>query len=106
MSRPIELVPLLRYVAEHEGRDLHLKVPSPPIVRVHGHLRQVPGAPPLRPEDTERFAATIIGADATRRAELEELGETDLAYTLAGVGRFRVSVFRQRGSHSIAMRLW
>jgi twitching motility protein PilT len=101
----VQLGPLLRYLADRQGSDLHLKVPSPPVVRLHGALTQVPGAPGLRPGDTERFADEILGEDEARRRELAEQGETDLAYTLPGVGRFRVSVFRQRGSVSIAMRL-
>jgi twitching motility protein PilT len=93
----------LRYLVEREGSDLHVKVPSPPIARVHGELRPVEGAEPLRPEDTEHALAHIL-TDQRLLEEFEREGEADFSYAIPGLSRFRVNAFRQRGNVSIACR--
>ena len=45
----------LRYVVEHEGSDLHVKVPAPPMARIHGVLEPIPDMPVLTPEDEAKF---------------------------------------------------
>src|SRR3712207_8344205 len=58
----------LRYLIVNEGSDLHLKVPAPPIVRVHGKMTPIEGAERLTPEDTERVLRQIL----TDPAKLDE----------------------------------
>jgi len=99
-----DIDPLLRHAVGVGASDLHLKVPSPPVMRLHGRLEAVAGHPPLTPAHTMAYAAQLTAAQPARRAELESDGETDLAYGLTGCGRFRVNVFRQRGALSIALR--
>lgn len=94
----------LRYVVEREGSDLHVKVPSPPIARIHGELRPIEGAEPLSPEDTEAALDHILDAEHLK-TEFAEVGEADFSYELKGLARFRVNAFRQRGSVSIACRV-
>jgi twitching motility protein PilT len=93
----------LRYVIEREGSDLHVKVPSPPMARVHGELVPVEGAPQLGPEDTQAALDHILH-DEDRRQEFEEGGEADFSYEIPGLSRFRVNAFRQRGHVSIVCR--
>jgi twitching motility protein PilT len=93
----------LRYLVDQEGSDLHVKVPAPPIVRVHGELRPIQGAAALRAEDTEGALRQIL-TDPEKLAEFERDGEVDFSYSITGVSRFRVNAFRQRGSVSIASR--
>jgi len=93
---------VLRTLVEREGSDLHLKVPSPPVLRIHGDLTPLTDHGPLTPEDTEKALRDI--ASATAVAEFEESGEADFAHAIAGVSRFRVNAFRQRGSVSIVCR--
>jgi twitching motility protein PilT len=93
----------LRYLVEQEGSDLHVKVPAPPIVRVHGELRPIEGQPELTAEDTERALNDILD-DPRLLEEFEREGEVDFAYAIPGVSRFRVNAFRQRGTVSIACR--
>jgi twitching motility protein PilT len=93
----------LRYVVEHEGSDLHVKVPAPPMARIHGVLRPIDGGEPLTPEDTER-AFEHICADPALREEFARDGEADYSYEVPGVSRFRVNTFRQRGHISIVCR--
>lgn len=102
---PPDLGALLAHAVERGGSDLHLKVPSRPIVRVNGVLAQVPGYEILRPEDTARFAAELLRGNESKRIEFEDCGETDLSHTRDGLGRFRVNIFRQRGSISIVLRV-
>ncbi len=94
----------LRHVVEHEGSDLHVKVPSAPMARIHGELRPIEGTEPLTPEDTDTALEHIL----TDRALLEEfatVGEADFSYEIPGLSRFRVNAFRQRGNVSIALRV-
>jgi twitching motility protein PilT len=94
----------LRYVVEREGSDLHIKVPSPPVARVHGELHAVEGAEPLAPQDTEAALEHIL-KDERLRKEFAEVGEADFSYEIEGLSRFRVNAFRQRGHISIACRV-
>ena len=95
----------LRYVVEREGSDLHVKVPAPPMARVHGELMAVEGAEPLSGEDTEAALEHLIRErDQKLATEFAEVGEADFSYELSGVSRFRVNAFRQRGNVSIVCR--
>jgi twitching motility protein PilT len=97
----VDLTSLLRILAEEGGSDLHLKVGAPPTIRVDGLLRRLPGNQ-LTGVDTTTAAHEILPAD--RREKLERQNEADFAYSVSGVGRFRVNVFRQRGSVSLVFR--
>ena len=94
---------LLTTLAERQGSDLHLKVGSPPLMRFDGVLGRVDGEEPLRPEETEAMAHHLMSEDRWR--DFLQRNEADLAYSLPGVARFRVNVFRQRGSVSVVLRL-
>ena len=93
----------LKHVVESGGSDLHLKVPSPPLVRLHGSLSPLPGGESLRPDDTEGVVRQMV-PDPTRLEEFFDNGEIDISYSLPGFGRFRVNAFRQRGSVSLVCR--
>lgn len=92
---------LLQIVVQRGASDLHLKAGSPPAIRVDGELylldEQV-----ITPEEMKDYAATVMYDKQI--AAFSENNEIDFAYGLEGVGRFRVNIFRQRGSISIAMR--
>jgi twitching motility protein PilT len=92
----------LRTLVEREGSDLHIKVASPPVIRLHGDLMPIEGYEPLKPEDTEQAFHAI----AAQRSldEFAEDGEADFSYSVPNVARFRVNVFKQRGSISIVCR--
>jgi twitching motility protein PilT len=94
----------LRSVVEREGSDLHLKVPSPPLMRIQGKLVPIEGEEPLAPGDTERVLREMLTA-SDRLSEFAKEGEIDFSYTVTGLARFRVNAFRQRGSISIACRV-
>jgi twitching motility protein PilT len=93
----------LRYLIVHEGSDLHLKVPSQPIVRIHGNMEPIEDSERLKPEDTERVLREIL-LDENRLAEFATENEVDFSYQIEGLARFRVNAFRQRGHVSLVMR--
>ena len=92
----------LRYMVEAGASDLHIKVGLPPVVRVDGDLMHSP-FPPLTPADTEALAAELLTTER-KRGEFEQRNEVDTGFTMQGVGRFRINVYRQRGDISIAIR--
>jgi twitching motility protein PilT len=92
----------LRQLVEQGGSDLHVKVGVPPTIRLHGALTRLDGYDALRPEETERAFHDI--AEPRSVAEFEDVGETDFSYAIPGLSRFRVNVFKQRGSISIVCR--
>jgi twitching motility protein PilT len=92
---------LLRLTVERGASDLHLKVANVPFLRVDGDL-QPTTYPPLSPEDTEAFALAVMSE--RKRGDFEATNEADIGYTLPGVGRFRINVFRQRGLVGLAVR--
>ena len=93
----------LMTVIETESSDLHLKVPSQPMVRRYGKLVPIEGSEPLRPEDTEATLFHMLTDEAKLEAFRNER-EVDFSYSVPGVARFRVNAFVQRGSVSLVCR--
>ncbi len=91
---------LLRKAVAADASDVHLKVGQPPGVRVAGDIAYFK-VDPLKPADTSAMARTILGRHGPN---LEQLREHDTSYAVAGLGRFRVNVFRQRNAISVVMR--
>jgi len=99
----MDLNSLLAETVVRGGSDLHLKVDSPPMVRLDGALMPI-AETRLSDADLER-ALELVAARTPAKLELfRESGDLDTAYTADGVGRFRVNGFRQRGSISFAFR--
>jgi twitching motility protein PilT len=97
----IDVDRLLEAMTKVKASDLHLKVGSPPMYRINGDLRPV-DHPKLTPKDTEDI---MLALTPTRRREMfETQGTADFAYALPSIGRFRVNIFHQRGSISLAIR--
>jgi twitching motility protein PilT len=93
---------LLAKAVAAKASDIHLKVGIPPAARVRGELVFF-RTEPLRADDTENIARVVI-KDPKVKAEVATLREHDCAYAAQGVGRFRVNVYRQRGTIGIVMR--
>ncbi|MGG6431048.1 type IV pilus twitching motility protein PilT [Anoxybacillus sp. D401a] len=92
---------MLRAAFELKASDIHLTVGVPPIFRVNGDLKRY-GQELLSPTDTEQMAKAIVPEHMWPHFEKD--GELDLSYSLSGVSRFRVNVFKQRGCISLAIR--
>jgi len=82
--------------------DIHFEVDNPPFFRAHGQLLRSK-LPNLKPQDTEFIATTIM--EHNSRELPEDFKEFDASYALPNGGRFRVSLFRQRGNIGIVMRV-
>ena len=96
-TREPEVNKLFRMVMKHEASDLHLKVGQPPMMRLRGDIRRV-DMRPLTQEDMERLLLPCL--DARQRRILDEEGGVDFSYVVGNDEcRFRVSLFRQRGSY-------
>ena len=94
---------LLRIAMERRASDLHLKVGNYPHLRVDGDLVPLSDQPRVTPEDMLNMAFSMMSN--RQKQKFKENAELDMAYGVAGLGRFRVNVFFQRGSISAAFRL-
>ena len=97
----MEINELLRYTVERGASDLHCKVGNVPFIRVDGSLEPT-RFETLTAADTEGFAMSLMSEH--KKNEFATTSEADLGYTLPGVGRFRVNVFRQRAVVGLAIR--
>ena len=82
--------------------DIHLKVGQPPGARVKGDMVYF-RVDKIRPEDTEAVAKIIVSRQASP-TEVDRLTEHDTSYSVEGLGRFRVNIYRQRGTLAVVMR--
>jgi twitching motility protein PilT len=97
----LDLDQLLKFAVERRASDVHIKVGSPPFIRIDGRLERL-DYEPVSPVETERIAFAIMPKQ--RADEFIAASEADFAYSVAGLGRFRVNVFRQRGSVGMVLR--
>jgi len=97
----IPLKDLLETTMEQNASDLHLTVGVPPVIRVNGELKQI-GSEKLQPADTENYVREILNEEYE---DCVKIGEMDTSFSVAGIGRFRVNIFKQRGSSAIAIRV-
>src|SRR5687768_1259869 len=94
---------LLRIAVEHGASDLHLKVGTFPMMRVRGEL--IPATDEKRLEHEEMVAMAAAVLPVGQREKFKEQHEVDLAYSVAGLGRFRCNAFQQRGTIGLIFRI-
>ncbi|MFQ6108024.1 MAG: type IV pilus twitching motility protein PilT [Candidatus Aminicenantales bacterium] len=94
---------LLKIAIESDASDLHLKAGNHPTIRVHGRLRPLTNFPKLTPRDTYELSEQIT--NDYQKEKLKNELDLDLAYSLPGFGRFRGSIYHQRGTVSIVLRI-
>lgn len=99
----MEIIELLKRMVERQASDLHIRVPSPPVLRIDGELTIQKDLPPVTAEDAERAFEQITTAEQRQIFAVEK--ELDFAYSVPKLARFRVSVMRQRGTISLAFRM-
>ena len=87
---------ILRNAITAKASDVHIKTGLPPVVRIDGRLRPIPNAPRLSPDQVRAMAFAIMNERQKRL--FEDNYECDVAYGVPGLGRFRVSVYSQRGT--------
>ncbi|MFS8524017.1 MAG: type IV pilus twitching motility protein PilT [Limnochordales bacterium] len=99
----MDIAELLKKVVDAGASDLHMTTGIPPTMRLHGELRPMEGYPVIVPSTIDPIIDQITTPD--QRERFERQGELDFSYGIAGVGRFRVNIFRQRGASAIVMRV-
>ena len=100
---PLELNEILKIALKSGASDIHLKSGLPPIFRLDGALVPLKNGERLLPEHIDRIAELIM--NPVQKKRFDDKRETDLAYGIAGLGRFRVNVFQQRGTRGVVFRV-
>jgi twitching motility protein PilT len=93
----------LKVAIEDDASDLHIKAGNYPIIRIHGKLQPLTQFPRLSPNNTFELANQVLNEH--QKENLNTDLDIDLAYSLPGFGRFRGSVYHQRGSLALVMRI-
>jgi twitching motility protein PilU len=92
---------LLKVLASQDGSDLYLSTGAPPCAKFNGVLKPL-GTEAFRPGDVALIADGIM--DAEQRQDFERELEMNLAFSLPGIGRFRINIFKQRNEVSLVAR--
>jgi twitching motility protein PilT len=98
----VELNEILAVAVKARGSDIHIKSGLPPVVRIDGKLRPIPNAPRMTPDQMQGIALGIM--NEKQKNTFGEKLEMDLSYGVPGLGRFRVSVYMQRGTIGMVFR--
>jgi len=99
----MDLNNILAVALKANASDIHIKSGLPPIYRIDGALRPLPKAERLDAEGVHKMAYGIMNKH--RQEHFEKHHEVDMAYGVAGLGRFRVNIFSQRGTISMVFRV-
>ncbi len=106
---PLNFVAVLRQMLRASDRvsDLIFSPGRPPQIELNGKLQpvEIPGLDKLTPAHTSGIAKVIIGNHQNAAESLEKNGSADVSFSVPGEARFRVNIFKQRGSHAIVMRV-
>src|SRR5687768_18601505 len=92
---------LLQTVVQRGASDLHISVGQPPVVRLDGHMRKLE-TKVLEPEDTVALMKSI--APDRCQQELQTVGGSDFGFAFGEAARFRVSIFKQKGTVGMVLR--
>ena len=99
----MELNDLLKLMVKKKASDLHITVGLAPQLRIDGRLQVLTEFPSLTPQETRDLAFSVLSDEQKQRfAEKKEL---DASMGIKDLGRFRINVYQQRGSISMAIRL-
>jgi twitching motility protein PilT len=99
----VQMPQLLDLTLEREASDLHILAGEPPTMRVHGHLLRLEQFGSMAPEDTEQLMRSITPERSLK--ELQEVKGSDYGFSYENRARYRVSIFMQKGTVAINMRM-
>lgn len=99
-----DLDSILTKAVEINASDIHLKVGFPPFFRINKKLQPQEEFGILNVDDISNFVKKVVPTDANKN-RLEEQGELDTSYSIPGVSRFRVNIYKQRGTFAFAFRI-
>ncbi|HCC69504.1 MAG TPA: type IV pili twitching motility protein PilT [Nitrospiraceae bacterium] len=100
---PVDINALLKKAVSNKASDLHIKVGSPPIVRINGELSPMQGEQRLTSEDTVNITFSVMNAD--QRDAFKKKNDIDLAYSVPGLSRFRCNIFVQRSTIGMVFKV-
>src|SRR3972149_12040592 len=98
----IDLTSILNTAVKGRASDVHLKAGVPPIMRINGSLVPVKSHERLAPDEVSNTALKIL--NDSQKETFRVRHQIDMAYSVPGLGRFRVNIFRQRGAVGIVLR--
>jgi twitching motility protein PilT len=99
----IDLSSILNLAVKENASDVHLKAGLPPILRVHGDLVPIKNHARLAPEEVGKAAMRLM--NDSQKETFKKIHQVDIAYSIPGLGRFRVNIFQQRGAAGIVLRV-
>ena len=99
----MDLNEILKIALKGGASDIHLKIGLPPMFRLDGALVPLKNGERLTLEEIHKMSSQVM--NPVQQQRFEETREVDLAYGIAGLGRFRVNAFQQRGSVGIVFRV-
>lgn len=99
----IDLSSILNIAVKSKASDVHLKAGVPPILRVHGQLVPIKNHERLAPDEISRAAMRVM--NEVQKEHFRQHHQLDMAYSVPGLGRFRVNIFQQRGAVGIVLRV-
>ena len=99
----MELHDVLNVAVKEKASDVHLKASLPPILRIYGGLTPVKNQEKLTPDEVNKIAMRLMNDQ--QKEVFKAVHQLDMAYSVPGLGRFRVNVFQQRGATGIVFRV-
>ena len=99
----MDLRELVKIAVERKASDLHIKVGGPPVIRIDNKLIPLNEKGKISQEDAIKMIFSVM--NESQRERFREKREIDMAYSVAGLGRFRVNVFQQRSTVGMVMRV-
>ncbi len=99
----IDLSSILNVAVKSKASDVHLKAGVPPILRIHGSLMPIKNHERLPPDELAKLALRLMNEVQKETFKLHH--QVDMAYSVPGLGRFRVNIFQQRGAVGIVLRV-
>lgn len=99
----IDLSAILNIAVKGKASDVHMKAGVPPILRIYGNLVPIKGYERLAPDEIAKAAMRIM--NDTQKETFKKHQQVDMAYSVPGLGRFRVNIFQQRGAVGVVLRV-
>src|SRR4030066_1467455 len=99
----IDLSSILNVAVKGRASDVHLKAGIPPILRVNGNLVPIKNHDRLTPDEVSKAAMRVM--NEAQKEQFKEKKQVDMAYSVPGLGRFRINIFQQRGAVGIVLRV-
>ncbi|MBI5237976.1 MAG: type IV pilus twitching motility protein PilT [Deltaproteobacteria bacterium] len=99
----IDLTAVLNVAVKSKASDVHMKAGLPPVLRIHGSLIPIKNHDRLAPDEISKIALRLL--NDVQKETFKTNHQIDMAYSVPGLGRFRINIFQQRGAVGIVFRV-